>query len=323
MTGSIVTSPSASTRAPGPGNGGASASRTGAGYQASSVRPEARSIVVSPWAAALGMGVNLAGAEREHPGRLDAGVGRPGGELVPGVAVDLEAVVAERVALERGLVRGAVDDDRQLLAAGVRRADRRVAAQVAKARGLVRGAEPEAPAVEQAVDRRDARLAPRGDRGEVEQLHAGEQGGQLGRRDPALVGEDGAQVRSGGGVAVVEQALQRGDVLGRLVHGYSAASSASSSALSSPRTTGTAQPVRSTWRSSPTSTSSSPPSSSTVTGEAPPRSTWATAAPVAPVPLDSVSPTPRSKMRARMRSSASGVNHETLVRSGNSSWRSM
>ena len=49
--------------------------------------------------------------------------------------------------------------------------------------------------------------------------------------------------------------------------------SASRSALSSPLNTGTAQPVRSTWRSSPTSTTSSPPSSRTVTGDSPPRST--------------------------------------------------
>ena len=39
----------------------------------------------------------------------------------------------------------------------------------------------------------------------------------------------------------------------------------------------------------------------TVTGESPPRRTCATAAPLAPVPADSVSPTPRSKIRARMR----------------------
>ena len=60
-------------------------------------------------------------------------------------------------------------------------------------------------------------------------------------------------------------------------------------------------------------------SSSTVTGDSPPLSTWATAAPVAPVPLAVVSPTPRSKMRARMRSAATGVNHETFVRFGKSS----
>ena len=38
----------------------------------------------------------------------------------------------------------------------------------------------------------------------------------------------------------------------------------------------------------------------TVTGLSTPRSTAATAAPVAPVPDDIVSPTPRSKMRARI-----------------------
>src|SRR5436305_11654558 len=72
-------------------------SSAGCGYQASSVRPEARSIVVSPWAAALGMGVKLAGAEGEHPLRLDARVRRVLGELEPRVAVDLDAVGPERV----------------------------------------------------------------------------------------------------------------------------------------------------------------------------------------------------------------------------------
>ena len=41
------------------------------------------------------------------------------------------------------------------------------------------------------------------------------------------------------------------------------------------------------------------------------------AAPHAPVPLEAVSPTPRSKIRARMVASSSAVNHETLVRCGN------
>ena len=38
------------------------------------------------------------------------------------------------------------------------------------------------------------------------------------------------------------------------------------------------------------------------------------AAPHAPVPLEAVSPTPRSKIRARMVASSSAENHETLVR---------
>ena len=67
---------------------------------------------------------------------------------------------------------------------------------------------------------------------------------------------------------------------------------------------GTAQPVRSTCSDSSTSTVSSPPSRCTVTGESPPRTTCATAAPLAPVPLLSVSPTPRSKIRARIASGA-------------------
>ena len=50
-----------------------------------------------------------------------------------------------------------------------------------------------------------------------------------------------------------------------------------------------------------------------MTGESPPRSTWATAAPQAPVPVDSVSPTPRSKIRARIAPGASSV-HQRDVR---------
>ena len=65
----------------------------------------------------------------------------------------------------------------------------------------------------------------------------------------------------------------------------------------------------------------SPPSSTTVTGERPPASTCATAAPVAPVPLAEVSPTPRSKIRARIVWGSRTANHDTFVRLGNSSWR--
>ena len=55
-----------------------------------------------------------------------------------------------------------------------------------------------------------------------------------------------------------------------------------------------------------------------------PRSTAATAAPVAPVPEDIVSPTPRSKMRARIVSTRTRARqNDTLVRLGNSSWRSI
>ena len=49
------------------------------------------------------------------------------------------------------------------------------------------------------------------------------------------------------------------------------------------------------------------------------RSTAATAAPDAPVPEASVSPTPRSKIRARTRPSPSTRKNDTLVRFGNSS----
>ena len=53
-----------------------------------------------------------------------------------------------------------------------------------------------------------------------------------------------------------------------------------------------------------------------MTGESPPRTTCATAAPLAPVPLLSVSPTPRSKIRARIASGAISFQNETLVRLG-------
>ncbi len=93
--------------------------------------------------------------------------------------------------------------------------------------------------------------------------------------------------------------------------------------MSSPLKTGTAQPVRSTCSDSSTSTSSSPPSSSTVTGESPPRRTCATAAPHAPVPDDSVSPAPRSKMRARIVVASSSVQNDVLVRLRNCGERSI
>ena len=80
--------------------------------------------------------------------------------------------------------------------------------------------------------------------------------------------------------------------------------------------TGTAHPLRFTCRSSPTSTSRSPPSRCTVTGLSAPPSTAATAAPDAPVPDDIVSPTPRSKIRAVISSSESRRQNETLVRFG-------
>ena len=47
------------------------------------------------------------------------------------------------------------------------------------------------------------------------------------------------------------------------------------------------------------------------------------AAPVAPVPDESVSPTPRSKIRARIAPGSSSHHHETFVRRGNSSWCSI
>src|SRR4051812_35379592 len=175
VTGPTVTPRRSLSRAASPPTGSGSASSAGCGYHASRVRPEARSIVVSPMAAALGMRVKLAGAEGEHPLRLDARICRALAELEPGVAVDLEAERAERMALvQRRLPRPAVDDHRELLAARVRGADRRVAADVAEARGVVRGAEPEVAAEEEAVHRGDARLALGRDRREAEQLDAGQ-----------------------------------------------------------------------------------------------------------------------------------------------------
>ena len=53
-----------------------------------------------------------------------------------------------------------------------------------------------------------------------------------------------------------------------------------------------------------------------------PRSTAVTAAPLAPVPEESVSPTPRSKIRALTRSPSIARN-ETFVRFGNISWPSI
>ena len=86
---------------------------------------------------------------------------------------------------------------------------------------------------------------------------------------------------------------------------------------SPPRTPGTAQPVRSTWSDSSTSTSSSPPSSTTVTGESPPRSTCATAAPQAPVPEDMRLPHAALEDPRADAVGASSVQNDTLVRLGN------
>ena len=73
-------------------------------------------------------------------------------------------------------------------------------------------------------------------------------------------------------------ALELGEQVGRdeveaLAGLHRFSSSVQKSSASSPRYTGRAQPVRSKCRSSPTSTTSSPPSSLTVTGESPPRRT--------------------------------------------------
>ena len=57
-------------------------------------------------------------------------------------------------------------------------------------------------------------------------------------------------------------------------------------------------------------------------GPVPPRRWAVTAAPLAPVPEESVSPTPRSNIRARTRLPLIAMN-ETLVRLGNSRWDSI
>lgn len=52
-------------------------------------------------------------------------------------------------------------------------------------------------------------------------MYAGPQSRQRGGVDAVSVVEDGAHVRTGGGVAVVEQALERVQIIGRLVHAVS------------------------------------------------------------------------------------------------------
>ena len=81
---------------------------------------------------------------------------------------------------------------------------------------------------------------------------------------------------------------------------------------------GSAEPISVISRSSVISTVSSPPSSCTLIGLGAPSRNAATAAPEAPVPDESVSPTPRSKIRARTLEPSTRVN-ETFVRSGNRS----
>jgi hypothetical protein len=111
-----------------------------------------------------------------------------------------------------------VDDDGELLAAGVRRADLRMRLQVAPSLRRGRRAEVEVGAVEEPVDRRHARRAARRHRRQVEHLHSAEQRAQLVRADAPWRCGDAAQVFAGGVVAAVEQLLQPGDVGVGLVH---------------------------------------------------------------------------------------------------------
>src|SRR5689334_12116788 len=96
--GSTRTPRSSSSVALSPSTVAGSASRTGEGYHASSVRPVVASIVVSPWAAALGMGGKL--AERRQVG-LELGAElaaqqrhRPAGEVDVQVLLDRDDELA-------------------------------------------------------------------------------------------------------------------------------------------------------------------------------------------------------------------------------------
>jgi hypothetical protein len=101
-----------------------------------------------------------------------------------------------------------MDDDRHLFAARVGPADVGTGLQVRVPKRALRGAEIEAPAIEKAIQRSDARTSVGRHGGDVQDLHAGEQPRKLARVDAALWGGYLTQVRAGGCVAAVEERLQ-------------------------------------------------------------------------------------------------------------------
>jgi hypothetical protein len=130
-------------------------------------------------------------------------------------------VVAKALLLRRAdvdLDRLAVDDHRELLAAGDVGAHRGTRPDVAKALGALRRAEPETAPQKETVHGSHPRLTLGGHRGQAHHLDAGEQLGELFGRDAALGGEDRLQMLTRGLVASVQQALQLGELLLGLVH---------------------------------------------------------------------------------------------------------
>ena len=67
---------------------------------------------------------------------------------------------------------------------------------MADAEGVGRSAKPELATIEDTVDRADDRRATRVHGGESEELHAGQPGCQIGRRQPPFRRNDRAQVRT-------------------------------------------------------------------------------------------------------------------------------
>ncbi len=79
-------------------------------------------------------------------------------------------------------------------------------------------AERPGPVQEVAVDGADPRLAARGHGRQREHAHAGEQRDEVVGGEPPVTVDDRAQVVGRLRVRAVQQVLQTGDLLGRLVH---------------------------------------------------------------------------------------------------------
>ncbi len=107
-----------------------------------------------------------------------------------------------------------VDGDGELLAEKVSGADLRPLTDVPKADRVGSRAEVKCASVEDAVDRSDDWPVVASDRGQREQAHTGEAGGNLIGAQPPLGRVDAQQVPARRRIAALKQLVQRGDVGG-------------------------------------------------------------------------------------------------------------
>ena len=114
--------------------------------------------------------------------------------------------------------RASVDRDRELLAGQVAGADLGPGADVPEAHGIGSRAEVERAAVEDPVHGTRQRTVISGDRGQREQAHPGQASADLFGAQPPLRIVNPQQMRSCGLIAAVDQGLELGEIVRRLVH---------------------------------------------------------------------------------------------------------